>query len=407
MADPGPPLDPAVVDAGYAEARRELGTFNLGLLGLTGVGKSTLVNAVFGAELARTGIGDPVTQHSRLYRHHASNLGLYDTKGLEIGAGSAALLHDLRRFVETNRLGALQDQIHVVWYAIRAGTRRIQPGEQELIRAVAGLGIPVLLVMTQTPLTANGSVHADAAALAESVTKLRLPVRGPVHFVNALGDEFAGVPPFGLPTLLEATAEVAPEGVRSALAAAQRVSRRQKRAQAGQEISRSEHRVRARIVLRGLGKEWARLFAAIAAIYDMPEIDSRAVLKQATTVTTLRRILRIANTAVAVGLFAPAAAVSVARKVKHRGGPQPEPEPDLDTAAESAKPRRIRSGLAAGRVTRSLGEAWLETCEQRWSQAFPDSPDYRDHELIAEQFATELADRLPRGVRRWHERSRT
>ncbi len=39
-----------------------LGRFNLALFGKTGVGKSTLVNAIFGEPVAATGIGQPVTQ---------------------------------------------------------------------------------------------------------------------------------------------------------------------------------------------------------------------------------------------------------------------------------------------------------------------------------------------------------
>ncbi|NLH69727.1 MAG: hypothetical protein GX454_06060, partial [Brooklawnia sp.] len=46
-----------------AWAKAELPRYNLAVLGATGVGKSTLINAVFGEDLARTGIGAPVTQH--------------------------------------------------------------------------------------------------------------------------------------------------------------------------------------------------------------------------------------------------------------------------------------------------------------------------------------------------------
>ena len=125
MSDPQSPrmLSAEVIDAGYDQARHSIGRFNLGLFGLTGVGKSTLLNAVFGEELAQTGIGDPVTQGSRLYRHDTSTLGIFDTKGLEIGDDSRTILAELTRFVNDNRLGGTGDQIHVIWYCIRAGDR--------------------------------------------------------------------------------------------------------------------------------------------------------------------------------------------------------------------------------------------------------------------------------------------
>ncbi len=400
-------LPPESVEAGYAEARAGLGTFNLGLFGLTGVGKSTLVNAVFGTELARTGIGDPVTQQSRLYRHHTATLGLYDTKGLEIGDDSEAVLTDLRRFVESNRLGAPSDQIHVIWYAIRAGTRRIQPGEQQFIRAVAALGIPVLLVMTQTPLTAGGAIHPDAAELAESIDGLQLPVRGSIHFVNALGDEFAGVVAFGLPALLDATAQVAPEGVRTALAAAQRVSRDQKRRQAQAQIRYSEQRVTARLLLKGLGQEWTRMFAAIAAIYDMPEHDSRAVLERVRTIVVLRRLLRVGNAGILVAMFGPTAAMAITRRLRGR----PQDAPGLEAGAYTASDTsggedvtRIRTGFAAGQVTTAIGEAWMATCEHLWAATYPEAPNYADHDSIAQRFADDLKLRLPKTLQRLHDR---
>lgn len=410
LPDPARLLPAAVVDAGYGQARQTIGRFNLGLFGLTGVGKSTLLNAVFGAEIARTGIGDPVTQGSRLYRHDTSTLGIFDTKGLEIGDDSRRILGELRRFVDTNRLGHTADQIHVIWYCIRAGDRRIQPAEEEFVRQVAGLGIPVLLAVTQTPLDAAGQLHADARALAASIDERRLPTRGPVYFVNAKGDDFGDTPAHGLDVLLDATAEVAPEGVRSALAAAQQVNRRQKRVQAGLEIDRAERRVSARVFLRGLGTQWAELFAAIAGIYGMPEDRSRAVLADAAALGRLRRMLRVGNSGLLVIVVGPATAIALGRKIVRRFAKDddagiPVGWQDVEGDPQRAEKQRIGTGFAAGQVTRALGESWMETCEHFWATSFPEPPSYADQQEIANRFADELHDRLPRMMRRWETRA--
>ena len=52
------------VDA-IGEKIRNLNTLNIIVAGKTGVGKSTLINAVFRDNLAETGMGKPVTDHMR------------------------------------------------------------------------------------------------------------------------------------------------------------------------------------------------------------------------------------------------------------------------------------------------------------------------------------------------------
>ena len=61
-----PDIGPAALEALFgkelAEAYASLGCFNLAIFGKTWAGKSTLLNAIFGAEVAETGVGRPVTK---------------------------------------------------------------------------------------------------------------------------------------------------------------------------------------------------------------------------------------------------------------------------------------------------------------------------------------------------------
>ncbi|ANH41059.1 hypothetical protein Neuguinea42_08410 [Helicobacter pylori] len=63
--------------------KKEKPIMNVLLMGATGVGKSSLINALFGKEVAKAGIGKPVTQHLEKYVDEEKGLILWDTKGIE------------------------------------------------------------------------------------------------------------------------------------------------------------------------------------------------------------------------------------------------------------------------------------------------------------------------------------
>src|SRR5262245_44538042 len=108
------------------EALRERGHVNVLIAGRTGVGKSTLVNAVFQGNFATTGQGRPVTTHTREIVKEGVPLSIFDTRGLEM-ADYAASLRTLRSFVE-ERQGARDpnQHIHVCWVCVEEDLRRVE-----------------------------------------------------------------------------------------------------------------------------------------------------------------------------------------------------------------------------------------------------------------------------------------
>ena len=62
----------------------DLPTANIMVAGITGTGKSTLLNAVFGAEVAATGKGRPVTEQIDEYQSTDIPIHIWDTVGLEL-----------------------------------------------------------------------------------------------------------------------------------------------------------------------------------------------------------------------------------------------------------------------------------------------------------------------------------
>lgn len=231
----GKPLG-AGFDAALAGAREHFGRFNLVVIGRTGAGKSTLINAVFGAAVAATGTGEPVTHGLTLHISPDGLLGLYDAEGFETGQGADETLAWLRRTVRRNWSGREADRIHAVWYCVNAADRRLEPAQQEFIRTLATeLGLPVVLVMTQVPARradpgAGGRggrslvPHPQAVEFARYLDGLRLPVvEGRVFLTAALADPFTAAQAHGVEELVGATFRCAPQDRRDAFTAAQRV----------------------------------------------------------------------------------------------------------------------------------------------------------------------------------------
>ncbi len=63
--------------------KKEKPKMNVLLTGGTGVGKSSLINALFGEEITKTGVGEPVTQHIEKYIDEQKGLVFWDTQGIE------------------------------------------------------------------------------------------------------------------------------------------------------------------------------------------------------------------------------------------------------------------------------------------------------------------------------------
>ncbi|GAA6942093.1 hypothetical protein HpHUE59_07270 [Helicobacter pylori] len=62
--------------------KKEKPIMNILLMGAIGVGKSSLINGLFGQEVAKAGIGKPVTQHLEKYVYVDEEKGLilWDTR---------------------------------------------------------------------------------------------------------------------------------------------------------------------------------------------------------------------------------------------------------------------------------------------------------------------------------------
>ena len=221
-ADPG-----AYFSAEQQKANERLGHANILISGQTGVGKSTLINAVFRVPLAEEGTGKPVTKTVQRYDVAGVPVTIYDTPGIELGHAKKDVIRDYVKTIADSRKGGPDKVIHVAWYCIDAGQTRVQDYDVEIVGALAA-EVPVILVLTQC------IDEERASALESTIAAEKLPIEGSPIRTLARERRVAGhtIPPRGLEELVERTNDILPEAVRRAFTNAQGVVVRLKANQA-------------------------------------------------------------------------------------------------------------------------------------------------------------------------------
>lgn len=215
-----------------AGARSRYGRFNLGIVGNTGVGKSSLVNAVFGRDDAKVGKGLPVTKGVHYF--HDASLGIWDFEGFEAGSSESPAAA-LRDNLATISKRPADEQVAVVWYCVLSTADRLTRADIEMIRELDAAGFPVILVLTKVswsknPLTGKHSAPKDVEQFHNWLrhpvdidgTAIDIPVKQ-VILTAALDAQGKGAG-YGLGELVTETLALSPEDEKDAFRIAQRLN---------------------------------------------------------------------------------------------------------------------------------------------------------------------------------------
>lgn len=201
----------------YEKKFNEMGIANILIAGRSGVGKSTLINTVFGGNFAETGQGRPVTKETRRITKAGVSVALYDTRGLEMNQFKETL-KNLEDFLERNKSQTeAEDHIHAAWVCISEDSRRVEEGEEKVIQLLAQYKIQIIAVITKAR-SDNGFKDEVRRICSHASQHLR------VRALPEKYDDGHELAPMGITELVEATHEIIPEGKKEAFVAAQQVS---------------------------------------------------------------------------------------------------------------------------------------------------------------------------------------
>lgn len=197
---------------------------NVLVIGNSGVGKSTLINAVLGDDRAVTGFGTAgTTKELSIYESEKLPFRVIDTVGFEpslikeMGAVNA-----VKKWSKNSaKTGREDTQINVIWFCIEGTSSKLFPKTiKNLSRATAMWpSVPIIVVITKSysvpERDRNIEMVYNAFATQKRYSKnLRkvIPVVASTYMLN----ENAYAAPEGITELIDATNNLLPEGVKAA-----------------------------------------------------------------------------------------------------------------------------------------------------------------------------------------------
>lgn len=151
---------------------------NIMLLGQTGCGKSTLINTVFGKNVAYVSETGRGTDGFKVY--HGEDIGrtvnLIDSRGYEMGSEDSLkkYISDLQNWLKEHR--STSDTVHLIWYCVQCVNSRFQEYDERVIESLFSeptLCDKVAIIVTKCDQDDDNRTDAKAIrdAVLEDLTK--------------------------------------------------------------------------------------------------------------------------------------------------------------------------------------------------------------------------------------------
>ena len=195
---------------------------NVLVIGNSGVGKSTLINAVLGEDVAIMSWGDSGTT-IKLDIYNGEPFNIIDTIGFEPSwLKSIKAIAAIKKWSHKSAKEENEDkQINVIWFCVDGTSRKLFPNAiKDLSKSISmWKSVPIIVVITKSysvpERTENielvNKVFSQNKDLSKRLRKI-IPVVASPYILN----DTASAPPEGITELIDATNELMPEGFKAA-----------------------------------------------------------------------------------------------------------------------------------------------------------------------------------------------
>lgn len=285
---------------------------NVLVVGDSGVGKSTLINAVLGKDVAKTSWGDKGTQ-MQLDIYEGELFNIIDTIGFEpsfLKANKA--INEVKKWSKKSAKVEHEDkQVNVIWFCVEGTSSKLFPKAiKDLARATSmWKSVPIITVITKSYSVPEREqnielvhrVFEKSKTLSERL-KAVIPVVASTYILN----ENASAPPEGITELIETTNELMPEGLKAAQKDVSKFNLGRKRALAQGSIALSVGTAVGKCFInlkvsdtKVLNAVEQTLVDTLVKIYDVDkEADIVKIIKENISNGTVNKIAKAAITAI-------------------------------------------------------------------------------------------------------------
>lgn len=196
---------------------------NVLVIGNSGVGKSTLINAVLGKAVAKTSWGTSgTTSKLEIFKSDQIPFRIIDSIGFEpsLIKGTKAINAVKKWSRESADNPNNNHQINVIWFCVEGTSSKIFPDSiKNLSRATSmWKSVPIIVVVTKSysELEREENIKLVNSAFAKQKYSKNLKAVVPVVAQSYVLNDTAIAPPYGITELIDETNSVMPEGIKAA-----------------------------------------------------------------------------------------------------------------------------------------------------------------------------------------------